>query len=172
MDPRVKISDADLRSQFEASARTGTELKKVATIAAAATDLEKQLLAAEKSATGEQLASLQQFHEKFTEIAGPASQGYGRPVTPVETDHTSIRYLSGDLRRVISALQSADAAPTPEQLQALNNDTSLAVKAIAQWSALLANDLPAVNAKLKSAGAAEIKASKPELPPESDDEDR
>jgi hypothetical protein len=72
----------------------------------------------------------------------------------------------------MSALQSADTAPTPEQLQALNTDSSLAAKAIAQWGALLANDLPAVNAKLKSAGAAELKSTKPELPPESDDEDR
>jgi hypothetical protein len=172
MDPRVKISEADLRAQFEASARSASELKKVAAIAASAGDLEKQLLAAEKSATSEQLALLQQFHKEFTEIAGPASQGYGRPVTPVETDHTSIRYLAGDLRKVMSALQSADAAPTPEQLQALNNDSALAAKAIAQWSVLLASDLPAVNAKLKSAGAAELKATKPELPPESDDEDR
>jgi photosystem II stability/assembly factor-like uncharacterized protein len=172
MDPRVKISDADLRLQFEASTRSASEVKKVATIAAAAADLEKQLMAAEKSATGDQLASLKQFHKKFTEIAGPASEGFGRPVTPLETDHTSIRYFAGDLRKVMTALQSADAAPTPEQLQALNNDSSLVAKAIAQWNALLANDLPAVNAKLKSAGAAELKATKPELPPESDDEDR
>ena len=119
-----------------------------------------------------ELASLQQFHQRFTAVAGPASQGYGRPITPVETDHTSIRYLAGDLRKVMSVLQSADAAPTPEQLQALNNDTSLLAKAIAQWNSLLTIDLPAINARLKSAGAAEIKATKPELPPESDDEDR
>jgi hypothetical protein len=171
MDPRIKISEADLRSQFEASTRAAGQLKQTATLSAAATDLEKQLKAAEKSATGEQLASLQQFHRKFTEVAGPASRGYGTPVTPVETDHTSIRYLAGDLRKVMSALQSADAAPTPEQLQALANDSALLSKSITQWNALLA-ELPALNAKLRSAGAAEIKATKPELPPESDDEDR
>jgi hypothetical protein len=172
MDPRIKVSEADLRAQHDASLAAGAQLRKIATFTASAAEIEKQLNAYEKTTTGGTLQALQQFHHKFTAIAGPAPQGYGRPVVPLETDHSSIRYLAGDLRRILGALQSADAAPTPEQLQALNNDTVLVNKAAAQWNTLLTADLPVLNAQLKSAGVAEIKTLKPELPPESDDEDR
>jgi hypothetical protein len=172
MDPRVKTNDADLRAQYDVSTRAGSELRKAAGVAASASEVEKQLTASEKSASGALLQSLLQFHKKFTGVAGPAPQGYGRPVTPLETDHTSIRYLAGDLRKVLSALQSADAAPTPEQLQALNNDTALLNKALAQWNSLTAADLSALNKDLKSAGVPEIKPNQAEIAPESDDEDR
>jgi photosystem II stability/assembly factor-like uncharacterized protein len=172
MDPRIKVSEADLRAQFDASMRTAGLLRKVATASGSANDLEKQLDALQKNSNGEILSALQQFHKKFTEIAGPASQGYGRPVTPLETDHTSLRYLAGDVRKVLGALQSADAAPTPEQLQALANDSALADKAISAWSALLATDLPSLNNRLKAAGLAEIKTTKPELQPEADDDNK
>jgi photosystem II stability/assembly factor-like uncharacterized protein len=172
MDPRIKVNAAELRAQHDASMSAGTQLRKVVTVSTAAAEIEKQLAAAEKTATGTTLEALQQFHHKFTTIAGPAPQGYGRPVTPLETDHTSIRYLAGHIREILGALQSADAAPGPEQLQALNSDTGLVNKAVAQWNALLSADLPLLNAKLRSAGVAEIKIQKPELQPESDNEDR
>lgn len=172
MDPRVKVSEADLRAQFDASMRAAAVLKNVATVTGSAGDVEKQLDTLQKKSNGALLDALQQFHRKFTEVVGPASEGYGRPVTPLETDHTSLRYVSGDLRKVLYVLQSADAAPTPEQLQALSADSALADKTIAQWNALLATDLPALNAKLKTFGVDELKVTQPQLDPEPDNDNR
>jgi hypothetical protein len=100
------------------------------------------------------------FQKKFTTVAGPPPPDYGIPVIPVMTEHTSIRYLQASLRQVQGALQSADTAPTPDQLKALAGLEDVAKAALGQWQQLLATDLTNLNARLKQAGLSEIDTGK------------
>ena len=101
-----------------------------------------------------------EFERKLILVLGPPPPEYGSPVIPAETDFTSIRYLQGAVRQVQGALQSADAAPTPDQMKALSTFEAQAKTALAQWQQIVATDLPAFNAKLKGAGMPEIAAGK------------
>jgi photosystem II stability/assembly factor-like uncharacterized protein len=157
-DPRVKASDADLEAQFAAAEESNKagfalakEMKQVAAI-------EGQLTAAETRAQGNAAAAqaLARFRGRFEEVAGPKFAGYGPPVIPLQTDFSSLRYLSGAFRGLTQAIESADAAPTAEQLAALKLNQATMAKTMAQWQELLAKDLPALNAELQKAGLGAI----------------
>ena len=57
---------------------------------------------------------------------------------------------------MLGALQSADAAPTADQLAALNRAEKAAGVATAQWQQVVSQDLPALNSQLKAVGFSEI----------------
>jgi hypothetical protein len=157
-DPRVKARDADLQAQFaaaEQSAQAGFALRKEMRQLAS---IEKQLDDLEKSAQGNAAArtALANFRQRLTPVAGPKPGGYGMPSMPVQTDFSSLRYLSGAFRELTGAIESADAAPTTEQVAALKLDQQTMAKTVAAWQQLLARDLPSLNAELQKAGMATV----------------
>lgn len=162
MDPRVTTSQTDLEAQFKASQEAASAIQELSGVATRAADIDRQIrdirLKIKDNSDGS--AALADFTRKFSSIAGPPPQQYGSPVVPVETDHTSIRYLIGALRQVQGALQSADVAPTPDQLRALQQEKTQMQATLSQWQQLLRTDLPSLNGKLKQASVPEIGAGK------------
>ena len=163
MDPRVKVSIADLQRQFADSQRASAGMKRVLEAVAKGAAIEKQLteITTEKSA-------VDVFRQNLTDVLGKADLGYGAPSTPVDTDTTSLRHLSGKLRMVLYGLQSADAAPTQEQESALASFERTLATTEQDWNTLLKVELPKLNEKLKAAGAKEISQAANE--PIADDE--
>ena len=162
MDPRVQVSQADLVAQFDASQRTAGLIESLAKPSSQVETISKQIKALEPKikANAEAQVAVADFQKKFTTVAGPLPPDYGIPVIPVMTEHTSIRYLQASLRQVQGALQSADTAPTPDQLKALAGLENVAKATIGQWQQLLATDLTNLNARLKQAGLSEIDTGK------------
>jgi photosystem II stability/assembly factor-like uncharacterized protein len=160
MDPRVKVAEADLAAQFEASQRAARDIEELAKPAAQAATIAKQIngLNSKLQPNSEAATTVSEFRKKFDAIVGPPPPDYGTPVVPVQTDHTSIRYLQGVLRQVQGALQSADAPPTPEQLTALSALEAQAKTTLAQWQQLQSTDLAGLNAKLQQAALPQINA--------------
>jgi hypothetical protein len=109
------------------SQRADSALRDVAKAVADATEIEKQMDANPATAT---------FRQQFKEVVGPPFPGYGTPVIPVDTDETSLRHLSTKLRELLTAIQSADTAPTPEQVQAVDANVETSRKTLAAWQAL------------------------------------
>jgi photosystem II stability/assembly factor-like uncharacterized protein len=154
MDPRVKVSDAELAAQFEASQRAaglGDELAKLLAQGASLSNQIKELTPKIAGKADEQ-ASVAEFQKDMNTVIGPPPPDYGTPVIPVQTDRSSLRYFTAALRQVQGAIQSADAAPTPDQLKALTSLERPARAALAGWQRLITVELPALNSKLRQAG--------------------
>lgn len=159
LDPRVKAMPAELQQQFAASQQAMTGGVAAAKALAQASEIAKQLKEAQTKAAGNKpLAdALAQFNQRLTAIIGPPPEGYGSPVTPVNTDRTSMRYLQGAFAEVMGAVQSADVTPTTEQMNALTQSQKTLAATQSAWQQLLAQELPKLNAQLKQAGLPELK---------------
>lgn len=159
LDPRVKATPQELQQQFAASQQAMTGLGTASKALAQGTEIAKQVRDAQPKAAGNQAlaAALAQFSQRLTAVVGPPPEGYGSPVTPVNTDRTSLRFLQAAFAEVAAAVQSADVAPTTEQANALEQNNKTLQATITAWQQLLTQDLPQLNAQLKQAGMAEIK---------------
>jgi hypothetical protein len=60
------------------------------------------------------------------------------------------------LMGVMNVLQAADVQPTAVQLKAIATARAAGTAAMARWTAIKTGDVPAMNAKLKTAGLAAI----------------
>ena len=154
MDPRVKTPEADLERQFADSQRASTAVKRVSATVAQGTAIEQQL---DRIAPGyADRAPIEDFRGRLTAVLGKAVLSYGAPLTPIDTDTTSLRHLFGKLRSVLAALQSADVAPTSEQEAALAKFEQTLTSTQKQWNTLIQVDLPKLNEVLKAAGTRPI----------------
>jgi photosystem II stability/assembly factor-like uncharacterized protein len=162
LDPRVKVTEADLVAQFEASQKAAGLIESLAKPSVQVADVAKQikLLQPKLKVNNEAQAAMAEFQKKFDAVVGPPPPDYGTPVIPVQTDHTSIRYLQGSLRQVQGALQSADAAPTPDQLKALSGLEAQVKSTLEGWQKLQTSDVSSLNAKLQQAGLPVISIGK------------
>ncbi len=131
MDPRVKTTQAGLDEQFALSQRLANDAAEVSKAVAQASETEKDLRKLRGPDAATRFAQLEP-------ILGPAPEGYGSPVTPVNTDHTSLRYLAGALGQLYGAVQSADLAPTIEQQKAAQQLEAQMKITLAEWQRFVA----------------------------------
>jgi hypothetical protein len=80
-----------------------------------------------------------------------------RPVPGGEEDDESegppsLRTAGSALQRLEQAVESADAAPTPDAVKGLEQRREAAGRSMAAWEELLRTDLPRVNRALTAAG--------------------
>ena len=162
MDPRVKVTQADLVAQFEASQRAASLGDELAPLLAQGASIKKQMkdLAPKLEGKSELMSSVSELQKDMDTLLGPPPTDYGTPVIPVQTDHASLRYFMTSLRQVQSALQSADAAPTPDQMKALTGLEGPARAALAGWQKIVTLDLPQLNQQLQRAGLATLNLEK------------
>jgi len=97
--------------------------------------------------------------KKINSIAGAPPENFGGPVTPVTTDFTSFRYLQGAIGGVMSAVESADLAPTAEHLRAIEQHKSALNTALQLWQQFMVRDVTDTNFKLKQASLPELDAA-------------
>jgi len=67
-------------------------------------------------------------------------------------DPTTLRRLAVTLSGLHSAVQSADAAPTPDAVTGLAERRKLVATGLARWQDVLATELPKANRALAAAG--------------------
>ena len=75
-----------------------------------------------------------------------------RSVPPPPKSLSSLRFLEGALATLASAVDGADADPTPDAQKGFVELESTLTKTLASWEALKAGGLAALNAKLRQAG--------------------
>lgn len=158
MDPRVNVSDRDLQLQLAVSQRAASAQAEVARASAQASVIAKQLKDLQTKAKGDAVTSavLEKFNQRVGDIAGRGSDTFGTPVETVDTDETSLRHLAGAFAQVNAAVQSAPAAPTNDQQQALEQNSRIMQSTMAQWQQVIAEELPKLNAQLRNAHLVEI----------------
>jgi photosystem II stability/assembly factor-like uncharacterized protein len=158
MDPRVKTSPADLRRQFDLDRKVADALHRDYEALQQIRSLRAQLkaLASPQDAIKKAAADLE---AKAAPIEGQ-SGGYGARYMSTPAGRSLSRLNSG-FSAVISALDTADAAPTTQQI-AMFGELNKALEAqLSAWAELKSKDIPELNEQLKKAKQPTIDLQKP-----------
>jgi photosystem II stability/assembly factor-like uncharacterized protein len=159
MDPRIIAAPADLQKQFE----TATEIShRQSEVSAAQRELQQILSQArqvrprvhENAALASALDALIQ---KADDVGGTPRSRFA-PVDPSKPPkgRPDLASLSEKFGQIFSAVNSGDAAPTADALRAFAAAQTTLAGLMAERTALITKDLPAVNTQLKQAGLAPI----------------
>jgi photosystem II stability/assembly factor-like uncharacterized protein len=156
-DPRVTLPPEAYAKQFALARRIEIGRNQLAAAAEEVKDLMKALTARRKTAPPTLGAAIGSLQARVAEVSDTAvSPGgvvlwYLRP-----TSLTGLRFVSQTLDGLAQAVESADAAPSPDVEAGFEKIQPNLTAALAAWDALKAKDLAALNAKLKQAGQPEI----------------
>ncbi|MGD0958094.1 MAG: glycoside hydrolase, partial [Candidatus Acidiferrales bacterium] len=176
MDPRVKTSPDDLRRQFELDRKIADALHKDYEALQQVRSLRSQLKAlkgngtdASQAAKNKKLAAIaaviaktaDEIEEKAAPIEGEEGDYATRYLSTPEG--RSLARLNGGLNALVSALDSADAAPTTQQTAVFGELTKALEEQLSAWGELKSKDIPELNDKLKKAGQPPIDLQKPVL---------
>jgi photosystem II stability/assembly factor-like uncharacterized protein len=151
-DPRVKVSVAAMQREFELARKVEAAQVQVS---AALGDAVKLLntLDARLAARGAAHAQMAALMAKATNISGSRPHPERVPfpaVPPLRTD--SLEAISEDLDTLESAVDRADADPSPDALSSYATATRAMAATLAEWKRLEEVDVPKLNEKLKAAG--------------------
>jgi photosystem II stability/assembly factor-like uncharacterized protein len=194
MDPRVKTSRTDLLAHFDLDRKIAADLHRDFEALQQVRSLRSQLKslndqrkndqpkndqaksAKEKDSKRKELGKLvADVDAKLAAIAG-AEGGYGaRFLTTPEG--RSLAHLNSGFTSIISALDTADAAPTTQQLAMTAELEKALDDQLSAWDQIKSKDIPDLNLRLKKAKLQPIDLQKPNSTPisvdiETQDRDR
>jgi hypothetical protein len=166
MDPRVNVSAADLKQQFELAMTVSQMLAQATEMRNQATSVRQQVqkLRAASSDRAEMSASLDAFDAKLTAVLGKPPRPFGSGTPEENPDRTSLTFLTRELTQIEYSVESADARPTTRELAAASEVRATFASAAAQWNQLKTTALPQLNQQLRSAGMVAIDPSAPAAP--------
>jgi len=148
LDPRVKASDLELRRQFELATRINTALAKGSAALRRAGALQKDLTQIQSSP--QYKGDLEQAVKTLSQKLGatPASNPDYSGVNPPSTGPLNLADVVSALGRLEFAVESADASPTSDAELGFSLDQSLLQNKLDEWSQIVKEDLPRLNALL------------------------
>jgi hypothetical protein len=151
MDPRVKTSPEDLRRQFELDRKIADALHRDYEALQQVRSLRAQLKAlAGKNPSPQTKAAADALETKLAALEGDEG-GYGTRFfsTP---EGRSLARLNTGFNMLLSALDTADAAPTSQQSATFGDLDKALEEQLATWNQIKAADVPALNQQLNKAG--------------------
>jgi hypothetical protein len=155
IDPRVKMTEAELKQQFD----LGLRMAQITWDAAPAIAQLRGLRAAlkERIAKGgppDLTAALTSFDQQAAgfESATPNATA-GSPMN-------NLVRINGQAASLLDNFESADMPPTAQAVAAARDVSASAASALEAWGRFRTTDLAAVNARLKAAGLTTIEISK------------
>src|SRR5208283_3214568 len=184
MDPRVKTSPADLRRQFDLDRKIADALhrdyealqqvRSLRTQLKALTGGSNQAAGAATAGSKERLTAIManELEAKAAPIEGQ-SGGYGARYLSTPAGRSLSRLNSG-FNALVSALDTADAAPTNQQVAVFGELNQALAEELSAWSQLKSKEIPELNEQLKKARQPMIDLQKPApgTPEEDDSQDR
>ncbi|MGA9803363.1 MAG: glycoside hydrolase [Terriglobales bacterium] len=173
MDPRVKTAPDDLRRQFELDRKIAEALHRDYEAVQQVRSLRFQLKAltakilttgsTEKHRVSRGLDVIQKtaaaLDAKAAAIEG--EEGDYRASYLSTPEGRSLARLNGGLNALVTALDTADAAPTTQQAAMFGELEKALEEQLLAWGQLKSKDIPALNEQLKKAGLALIDLQKP-----------
>ncbi len=156
-DPRVKIFTISLRHQLEFAQQIESARVQVAEASHTIASLLTQLRDLKGLVNGRLAAQVASLTRKLDAIGGaaPANPDDSVGVPPVNLEN--LNYFEGALANLEQAVESADAAPTPDARTGFKRQQKLLAPVMHQWRQLQLVDLPQLNAALQNAGRAPLK---------------
>jgi photosystem II stability/assembly factor-like uncharacterized protein len=157
MDPRIKTPAVSLQQQYVLSLALYDATIEAAAKAAQARALRAQLVD-RKSKAATLAASIEALDAKLDTLAGPEQgggrgRGGGRGGAPGAPPPESFGLIQAALSGPFASLQEADATPTTQLVTAAGDRLKTFAALKARWDVIVKTDVPALNAKLRSAGA-------------------
>jgi hypothetical protein len=152
MDPRLKVSLADLQQQFTTEQEITTTIQKLYSAALEAVSLRRQLHELRASVQDKPAVAnaLETLDHKVNELAGtPPSSTVDR--TPTGSPQSLVR-LQESLASLLGVIDSADHAPTTQALEAMTELSADANRQIAAWDETKHRDVQAFNELLTRNG--------------------
>ena len=173
MDPRVKTAPDDLRRQFELDRKIAEALHRDYEAVQRVRSLRFQLKAltakilttgsTEKHRVSRGLDVIQKtaaaLDAKAAAIEG--EEGDYRTSYLSTPEGRSLARLNGGLNAFVTALDTADAAPTTQQVAMFGELDKALEEQLSAWGQLKSKDIPALNEQLKKAGLPPIDLQKP-----------
>ena len=150
MDPRVKTSPADLRRQFELDQKIAEALHKDYEALQQVRGVRAQLKSLLGSSPDAIKKSAAELDAKAASIAG-GEGGYGARYLSTPEGRTLSRLNSG-FGAVLGGLDTADAAPTTQQVAIYGELEKALAEQVSAWDQIKAKDIPGLNEQLKKAG--------------------
>jgi hypothetical protein len=161
MDPRVKVTSADLIAQFQIASQICDAMNAGYAGLEQVRSVRQQIAAlassAPKGAVADALAKLDQ---KAAEMEGSA------PILGTMPRQPSFAKLNAQAGQLLDIVDGADAAPTIAARAAFEEVQKSLGTVLKNWSAGKAQDIPALNEELRKAGLAPIDLSKSSAPAE------
>ncbi|MBI3478659.1 MAG: glycoside hydrolase [Acidobacteria bacterium] len=159
MDPRVKSSPVDLRRQFDLDRKIADALHRDFQAVQQVRGLRAQLKAlATKNPNAELAKKIAEAEEKAAALEG---EGDGARFLSMPEGRSLARLNTG-FASVLSALDSADAAPTTQQSAMVGELEKALAEQLAAWEQFKSKDVAELNARLKQSGSAAIDLAKVE----------
>ena len=160
MDPRVKTSPDDLHSQFELDRKIADALHRDYQALQQVRSLRSQLKAlTERRPSPEIAKTIAALEAKAAALEGDEG-GYGTRFLSTPEGRSLARLNTG-LGAVLSALDSADAAPTTQQSGMFADLEKALTAQLASWEQMKSKDIADLNAQLSRAGLPVIDLQKP-----------
>jgi photosystem II stability/assembly factor-like uncharacterized protein len=148
MDPRVKISTADLERQFQTQSRLASVMTQSTHAIQEARSLHDQLDHLSSDPNDSLATSFKDLDKKVSAILqGSAGDDGAQP---------SLASVNGSATAVYAELDRADARPTSAQAEAVSKIEKDFATVAKQWDHLKSQDLPALNGQLRAANRTEI----------------
>jgi photosystem II stability/assembly factor-like uncharacterized protein len=149
-DPRVSLPQAAYEREFELARKV--EAAQVQTSAALGRAVQLlNTLDARLATAGGARRQMEALLAKVGNISGTSPHAIPFPAVPsLRTD--SLQALSADLETLESAVDGADADPSPDALSSYAALSQKATATLAEWTRLETVELPKLNERLKAAG--------------------
>jgi hypothetical protein len=155
-DPRVQLAPEAYRAQFELA----REVEALRAEAEAGADANEALIRAlaerRKTATGELAGAIEALEQKAWALSGSARSGNRRSGWWRAPGETSWRHLASTLEALATAIDGADAAPTPDARAGLAKARS-ALDRVREAQAEVESERTALDARLVAAGQPPIR---------------
>lgn len=155
MDPRVKASASDLARQFELSKQLYDEWLKLGPVNERINSLGAELTKLRERAGAQTAvaAQIDALSQKLQTLSAPAANR--RPGAPLNLA------VIGRLQTLFRVIEDVDAAPTPQVTAAVADIARESQSLNEGWRTILAQDVPALNRQLQSAGLPQIEMKEP-----------
>jgi hypothetical protein len=150
-DPRVTLAPEAYGRQFELARRVERAREAAAAAMKEAEALHKQL-AARAASPAVSLSRAMANLDVEAQALSESVESDPRAVPPPPKHVSSLRFLEGALAKLASAVDGADADPSPDARAGFAQLESTLTRALAAWEALKAGNLAALNARLRQAG--------------------
>ncbi|MGE4072766.1 MAG: WD40/YVTN/BNR-like repeat-containing protein [Lysobacterales bacterium] len=161
-DPRIDLPPEAYRAQFEFAREIEAAQLRLGSAQAQASALHQALKSARASAGAELQDTLGAYDARVLELAGinEAPNPKNAWAMPPRSTH-SFSFLAQALGKLAHAIDSADAAPSPDARQGLATLTPMLEQSLSDWKKLSTVELAAVNAQLRRAGKARLTVERP-----------
>jgi hypothetical protein len=156
MDPRVKVSAADLEAQFALETDIVAAMTQSSHAVSQARSVREQLEPLAKTAKAPLADSVEALEQNISAILGTTLDS-----ASTASQNPGLVAANSTVTALYKEVEKADAAPTIAQAQAFAKVRDELATEVKRWESVKAKELPALNRQLRAAGLPELRLDRP-----------